>query len=306
MKTLVLRLLGFVLLVFGSPSAVQADVIFSVDYEDGTFGAASKTTSGKLTTTGYSSLCCAHSAKIVNSPVRTGTKAVKMTLLPTDEGYLYGGYRDPVTRAEFEKWNLYSIGDAQWYGFSVYIDPAWKDSTSDPNGAVLAQWHSTKDSCDQASYANLTIRYKETTNSWIVKTDSDSNACSTSTSYTRQEWSVGSAAKGVWVDWVIYVKWSYQSDGILKVWKNGQLVLDKTGPNAFNNAGKGGFLKWGVYKSWWSVKTPAATDILIAYYDSLKVGDANSSYNDVAPNPSSSGISSLLPNQPSGLTTKLQ
>jgi hypothetical protein len=295
-KYLIVQIVTLAILAF-APIVASAGLILSIDYEDGTFGKADKASSSHMTTTGYSSICCSHSAKVVTSPVRTGTRSVKMTLLPTDEGYIYGAYKNPATRAEFEKWNLFS-DDVQWYGFGVYVDPAWQDSTSDPNGAVLAQWHSNKDSCDQVSYASVTIRYKETINSWIVKNDSDPNACSTSSSYKRQEWNVGTAKKGVWVDWVVYAKWSYQSDGRLKVWKDGQLVVDKTGPNKFNNTASKGFLKWGVYKSWWGSKTPASSDKLIAYFDNLKVGDANSSYQEVAP---TSIASITLPQSPTNL-----
>lgn len=281
MNYIITVIVSFLVLSLLSPSPSFSGLILSIDYEDGTFGKASKTNASN-TSTGYSSICCDHSAQIVSLPARTGTKSVKMTLLPNDEGYLYGHYSDPATRAEFEKWDLFSLGTVQWYGFSVFIDPAWQDSTGDPNGAVMAQWHSNRESCDQVSYPSLSIRYKESTNSWLVKNDSDPNVCSTSTSYKRQEWIVGTAKKGVWVDWVVYAKWSYLSDGRLKIWKDGQLVVDKTGPNKFNNVASMGFLKWGVYKSWWGVKTPATSDKLIAYFDNLKIGDANSSYDEVA------------------------
>ena len=55
--------------------------------------------------------------------------------------------------------------------------------------------------------------------------------------------------KGCWTDWVVHVKWSYQSDGILQIWKNGEKVVDQNGPNAFNDA-HGPFFKMGLYKGW--------------------------------------------------------
>jgi len=57
-------------------------------------------------------------------------------------------------------------------------------------------------------------------------------------------WYVGNIEKGKWTDWVFHIKWSHKPDGLLEVWKDGKLVVRKTGPNTYNDE-KGPFLKMG-------------------------------------------------------------
>ncbi len=64
-----------------------------------------------------------------------------------------------------------------------------------------------------------------------------------------REYDLGEYERGVWTDWVVHAKWSYGSDGFLKIWKDGKLVIDQNGPNAYNDA-SGPFFKMGLYKGW--------------------------------------------------------
>jgi len=45
--------------------------------------------------------------------------------------------------------------------------------------------------------------------------------------------------------WVFHIKWSHKPDGLLEVWKDGKLVVRKTGPNTYNDE-RVPFLKWGL------------------------------------------------------------
>ena len=80
------------------------------------------------------------------------------------------------------------------------------------------------------------------------------------------------------------VKWSYEADGFLKIWKNGVLVTDRTGGTCFNDD-RGPFLKIGIY----GILDQDQTATI--YYDELRIGDSNSSYSEVAPR----GSVKLLP-----------
>jgi hypothetical protein len=280
-----------VVLVACSPITVRGGLIHSFTFEDGTFGNVNVRTSspggGKPP-----SLCCppaslyplypdssGHSAKIVNSPVRVGTKALRLELRPGDKGYQYSSFTEPYVRAELERGGINHIGKTLWYGFSIYVDPSWVDNSTDSNGTIVAQWHSPNDSCDIARGPHLGIRILRTLE-WSVQNTSDPNACTTSASRTSVNFNLGPVTKGVWVDWVIYAKWSYGSDGELKIWKSGNLVINRNGPNTYNDQSEQLF-KWGIYKSWWNREKPVNTFVL--YYDEIKIGDASSRYEDVAP-----------------------
>jgi hypothetical protein len=294
----IVGIISFVFVAF-SPLTVDAGLILSVDYEDGTFGNVSKVSSGRQTNTGYPSLCCSHSAQLVTSPVRNGNKAVKIQLRPSDEGYAYGNYYDPYVRAEFEKWNVGHVGDARWYGFSVYIDPSYADTSDDPNGTIILQLHGNKDACDIAKGPHLAIIITNTMQ-WRIRNQSDPNPCTTNGAVGRIDWHPGTATKGVWVDWVIYAKWSYGSDGELKIWKDGNLVVNRNGPNTYNDQDLED-IKWGIYKSWWGIKPAPASDLLTVYHDQIKVGDANSSFDEVA----AKNSQPTMPAAPTNLQVKL-
>ena len=88
---------------------------------------------------------------------------------------------------------------------------------------------------------------------------------------------------GVWTDWVFHVKWSYQADGILEIWKNGEKVVDQKGPNTFNDA-KGPYFKMGLYKGWKDPDRPSdAVNKRVLYHDEFRMAGADASYTDVAP-----------------------
>ena len=81
-----------------------------------------------------------------------------------------------------------------------------------------------------------------------------------------------------WNDVVVHVKFNYDSPGITKVWVNGTLVMNSTKPNAYNDY-IGPYLKIGTYVA---SKDMAAPNTV--YFDEIRVGDAKSSYYEVAPN----------------------
>jgi Ca2+-binding RTX toxin-like protein len=74
------------------------------------------------------------------------------------------------------------------------------------------------------------------------------------------------------------VQWSYKSDGLLQVWRDGQKVLDRAGPNTYNDL-QGNYFKFGIYNH--SIESP--TDKTL-YFDEVRLGNQNNTYEDVAPN----------------------
>jgi len=232
-----------------------------------------------------------------------------MQLNATDQGYIYGIYFDPVVRTEFEKSGLSHVGDERWYGYSVNVDPVFKDSSGSPNGALVMQWHGNGDACDTTRSPHLGIMVTVDMR-WRIQNIHDPNPCTVQehggSTNVRNDWYAGNVEKGKWVDWVVYAKWSYRSDGVLKIWKDGKLVVERNGPNAYNDQPPE-ILKWGVYNSWWNAHAPASTDKLITYVDEIRIGDANSSYAEVAPPGSPPPTTDTTPpSTPTNLTATAQ
>lgn len=221
-------------------------------------------------------LCCKHSAQIVNSPTRAGKHAVKFTLKKGDPEVA----RKP--RAELRKGTV-PANSERWYGFSNYLPKDW---VNDPSYEITAQFPSKPDSSlEDGRSPALTLAVYE--DKWRVSNRWDPKQI-TKNRNPRPEggskgWSLGEIEKGKWTDWVFHVKWSSQSDGLLEVWKDGKLVVRKTGPNTYNDK-RGPYLKLGIYKPQWEDKPELsrATKRVI-YFDEVRIGDASASYKDVVP-----------------------
>jgi hypothetical protein len=279
-------LLVLIILSCSSASA-KADVLFSATFENQDFNGLDE-----------KPLCCQHSAKTVSSPARTGQYAVRFILNSDDAGYIYSQWQDPVHRAMLAKYKTAKIGDIRWYGVSIYVDPSWRDTTRDPNGTIVFQWHRVPDPGEATKSPHLSIQITRD-DVWKIVNLSDPNPITTPGSSKMISWNVGNVEKGKWVDWVVHAKWSYKSDGILKVWKDGELLVNYAGPNLFNDQ-QPEFIMFGVYKARWNHELPSQRNTLTVYFDGIKVGDANSSYNDVAPN----GLQSSTPTKPTLLVVK--
>jgi len=90
-------------------------------------------------------------------------------------------------------------------------------------------------------------------------------------------------AIGSWTDWAIHVKFAYTAgDGFLQIWKNGVKIMDNTDPNCFNDD-IGPYLLFGVYKWEWKSDYVTNTDERLYYFDEFRIGDAEATYEDVAP-----------------------
>jgi hypothetical protein len=105
----------------------------------------------------------------------------------------------------------------------------------------------------------------------------DPQACSLESGSVPAEYYTHDATSvGQWTDFVINVKWSYNDDGFLKVWKDGVLIIDKSGGNCYNDD-YGPFMKCGIYGNF------NVGQVITVYYDELRLGDGNSSYAEVVP-----------------------
>lgn len=59
---------------------------------------------------------------------------------------------------------------------------------------------------------------------------------------------LGPLARGTWVSFAFHFKWSYGSDGLVEVWRDGERVFSQVGPNTYNDR-SGSYWKVGIYDS---------------------------------------------------------
>jgi hypothetical protein len=178
------------------------------------------------------------------------------------------------------------IGKEYWYGFSIFLP---EDYVPDPVWEIVAQWHCAPDFDIGEKWRNPVMALSTTAGRWSLVSRWDAKR-NTFQSGKRQyggthEYDLGPYQKGVWTDWVVHIKWSYKPDGFLQVWRDGRQVIDQNGPNAFNDA-TGPFFKMGLYKGWGGARQRAGgVSRRIIYHDEFRMGDAEATYEDVAPGP---------------------
>jgi hypothetical protein len=68
---------------------------------------------------------------------------------------------------------------------------------------------------------------------------------------------------------------SYKSNGILQIWKNDELIVDRKGPNVYNNE-KSNYFKFGLYKTGWETRTDSPVQTRVIYIDEVRVASGPS------------------------------
>ena len=256
-----LKILSFVLLtiVFVGPfiTSSYASLIFKGDFETGNLG--------NFNASGIPPV-------VTSSLSRVGTYAMESTMDP-------GGTRTEVTTGL----NV-NVGEEYWYGFSIFLPDGFVVNN---DWEMVAQWHGSPDwrlgedwrnpvlsLYTSNPYGAPTAKGEWSLNlKWDSKPNTFESGKKVYDGLTAFE--LGSYDIGVWTDWVFHIKRSYESDGLLEVWKNGVKVLDYNGPNCYNDA-RGPYSKMGIYAG-----TVPYTRIV--YHDEFRMADANSTYEDVAP-----------------------
>lgn len=177
-------------------------------------------------------------------------------------------------RAELHIKKLGEIGDGRdyWYGFRTYLPADWEN---DHQYEVVAQWKGRRD--DEAEAAEdskspalaLRVRGKQwyITNRWDPRLITPKNSAPRATLW-RNDLDIG-----VWTTWIVHARWSYKEDGVLEIWKDGKKVVEKRGPNTYND-GQGMYFKIGIYKPPWSdeVWFPSKVRKRVVYHDDVWIG----------------------------------
>lgn len=176
----------------------------------------------------------------------------------------------------------------RWYAGRIFVPETWVPDPGRGNDIVM-QWHAIPGNW-RATYPNLEISIGHT--NWFVRQsfgDAQGGPMRTNTKLDDP------MRPGTWVAWVIHAKWSPGPDGRLRIWKDGQLAFERTGPNVYSTIGVEytPYVKTGIYHPEWHLdkdgkretfenEKPAATNKVV-YVTDFKVGDARAIYSDLTP-----------------------
>ena len=215
---------------------------------------------------------------VVRSPVRSGKYAVKFNLT-YDPEKIYVKHQLNPENFDFQ------ISKEYWVGFSVFFPSDWKTDTQE----LVFQCHGKPDFSLGETWRSPPLSFSIDGDSmfWRNRWDPkpvtiDNNPRPEGGSEKIWIGSMDSSNKGRWIDFVLNIKWSYESDGFLKIWKDGKVIVDRKGPNSYNDRGGVKGPLFGIYKWTWQ-KKPSNVTQRIVYHDEVRVGDASSSYNEVSP-----------------------
>lgn len=216
---------------------------------------------------------------VVDAPLLAGRKAVRMVVNRAPNSF-----RSEIS-LPFEKGF-----HERWYGERILIPEEWVLDDGKGNDIVM-QWHAIPGN-GKATYPNLEISVGN--DRWFVRQSFGNTLPKPTRTNTRLDEPL---KRGVWTSWVTHVKWSPKDEGLMEIWKDGQKVYERTGPNVYGNIGQEytPYLKTGIYHPEWHTdserkltafnqETPASTKKII-YVTDFKMGSERARYDDIAPAP---------------------
>jgi hypothetical protein len=168
------------------------------------------------------------------------------------------------------------MGKDTWYGFSIYLPAPYE---RDSLGETLVQWHSTLDPGEKNLNPPLALQIND--GKWVLFSRWNPYQPTVKSKTKQVSTWLGAQDTNKWTDWVFRVRWSYGNDGELQVWKNGTQVLNRKGPNAYNDK-EMPYFKMGIYKSVWRDKVGDVKERTV-YHDEVRIAGNGASYSDVAP-----------------------
>jgi Polysaccharide lyase len=208
-------------------------------------------------------------------PVRAGQHSVRFDLDKRDPPLHNGsraelGAEDPVEPRAVER----------WYGFSIFLPSSW---VYDQAPEIVMQWHQVGGDCTRGCSPPLAlITHKG--QFWISQNWQNTH---TPGDWTFSTTPIGAYETGRWIDWVVHVKWSTGSDGVLDIWKDGRAVTGFYGKygrtDDFGDQVHGNYVVLGIYKWPWSQGKPSDTTRRVMYVDEVRTADARGSYEAVKP-----------------------
>lgn len=128
------------------------------------------------------------------------------------------------------------------YKFSIYIPEDWNFNNQNE---LLAQWHSSRNKFIDRTSRGPVLGLRIVGNQWVMTANSDEQFVSSPEIKGRPLWS-GLLVPGRWVDWEFQARWMYNDTGTLSIFKDGNQIINYSGPNSFNDI-RGVYLKIGSY-----------------------------------------------------------
>jgi hypothetical protein len=143
-----------------------------------------------------------------------------------------------------------------WYGEANYIP----SSSSLLSESVITQWHTHDPKSGHSPVLGTRIKNGR----WLITRES--------TDFESQD--VGPVDTDQWVTWVYHVRWRRDGSGLIQIWKNGRLIVDRSGlQTAYEGEVNQPYLLVGRYTSSWKQPSNSDSDGTMqeSFHDALKI-----------------------------------
>lgn len=267
-------------LVCLASASSQADILRTIDFENDKVGPVG--TNPYLNPSG-------NSPEIVTAQNGVSPRSGKHMM----RTYLNRETSETNYRTEARLEQDFDKGKEYWLGVSVFLPQDW---SMDYGGSwtsqgIVLQFHDRAHE-DPTWRALLPFIVEHHQDGWRIKNHALSGKeinQSQGTGNLKTFSTIVPYKLGQWNDFVLNVKFSGaesrdDTNGFIKVWVNGNQVLNHVGQNYYGEQTKGPYFKLGIYSAGW--KQPdkwVGPSSRLLYHDALRVGDANSSYAEVSP-----------------------
>ena len=211
--------------------------------------------------------CCDYSIQRSDSIAHSGKYSLRFELNQTDR--LVANSK----RAEIAWHTERNTKIDRWFSFSIFL-PA--DYQKDVASEILAQWHESPDAALGETWRTAPISLRSQNGYWRAAIQWSPEQVNTDRTVAgKKSFQIGKQKKGVWTSFVFHIRFSCNADGLLEIWKDGESVVNYTGPNYYNDK-KGPFFKLGIYKPEWKSKTNKSTVTnRVVFYDDVIIGNEN-------------------------------
>ncbi len=183
-----------------------------------------------------------------------GRFAGRMEVRYLDRGFNSDGSPTKVRAEVFEK--PVRNGTEWWYGWSSMIDPQWQDQNK--TWFIIQQFH-------QNNMGSPPLYQRYAGGKWSIR-------CLQSICGGNGVLWEERVPRSQWVDFVYQIKWSAGDDGMLRIWKDGKLIVDYRGPNNYESR-NAPYFKFGVYRG----GTDEETQVI--WHDEYRRGTAKNAVN---------------------------
>ncbi|MDA8793519.1 polysaccharide lyase, partial [Bacteriovoracaceae bacterium] len=175
-------------------------------------------------------------------------------ILNRDECIVAGSQRTELSKSFFGPMSIEGNAQNISSSFMQVVDLRFPDlQQPDEDPYIFFQYHGTRDEDMGEESRPPNVSASVVNNKLAVKVRWDPNPFTPpdgSTIQKSETHDILNIDYGNWHTWSFFVHWSYTSSGVVQIWRDGVLIYERVGPNAYNDQ-LGPYSKIGIYNYRW-------------------------------------------------------